>query len=178
MYHIVAAKRQRQYGPALWKNQPPDLFAVSSDTPGLIKLAAAILAGIGGMDEQKDVSTARRNLDPIAAGEKEARAGFKTQPVQRVLPKRLLDPFTEIVRSVHFAGLESACQSAAQLALGLGGLESRPIDPDPGAPSRRASANVGRDLIVWPKSEANEIVPGGMSAAQDAFTLRRMRFAP
>ena len=178
MYHIVAAKRQRQYGPALWKNQPPDLFAVASDTPGLVELAAAILAGIGGMDEQEHVSTTRCNLDPIAAGEKETRAGFEAQPIQRILPERLLDPFTEVVRSDHFAGLESARQSAAQLPLGPGCLESRPIDPDPGAPSRRSSTNVRRDLVVGPEGEANEIVPSGMSAAQDAFTLRRMRFAP
>src|SRR5687767_8539159 len=120
MYHIVAAQRQRQYGSPLWKNQPPGLFAVASDTQGLVELARAILRRVGRVNQQNHVTAPGRRLDPVAPGQKEAGTGLEAEPVQSVLAERLLDPLAEIVGSGRFIGLESAGESASQLALRLG----------------------------------------------------------
>ena len=176
MYHIVAAQRQRQYGPPLWKNQSPPLLA-AADAPGLIELSAAILAGVGGVDQELNLASPGSDVDLLAPGDEVTGARLQPEPVERCLAKRLLDPIAEIGRSGDVIGLEGAGEGTAQLSLRLSRLESRPIDADPGAAAGGTGAHIGRHLPVRPEGQADQIVPGGMRAAQDAFTLGRMRFA-
>ena len=96
---------------------------------------------------------------------------------RRGLPERLFDPLAEVGGSVDVIGLESAGQCAAQFPLRLRGFECKPIDADPGAAPRSSGADVRRNLSVGAERQADQVAPGGMGAAQDAFTLGRMRFA-
>ena len=75
MYHILAPQRQRQYGSARWKNQTlaAASFASLPTRQRLVELAAAVLAGIGGVEQQMDLAAAQRDLDLLAAGDQIAR---------------------------------------------------------------------------------------------------------
>src|SRR4051812_15422287 len=83
MYHILTPERQRQYGPFGWNRQwLPRTFA---DPECLIELAGAVLARIGGVEQEMDVALSRRHLDLLGAGEKGAGARLEPEPVKRRL---------------------------------------------------------------------------------------------
>ena len=68
----------------------------AADAPGLVEPPAAVLAGIGGMDQQLNLALARRGFDPLGAGDQRAAARFKAEPVERLLAQRRLDPLAEV----------------------------------------------------------------------------------
>ena len=56
-------------------------------------------------------------------------------------------------------------------------IERCAVNADPGAAARRPGAHVRADLAVRPEGQANQVIPGGMGAAQDALALGRMATA-
>ena len=122
-------------------------------------------------------AAARGGLDLLAAENEVAGARLEAEPVQRRLAQRRLDPLAEIVGHGDVAGLERAGERALELALGLRRLERGAVDADPGAAAGRPRPHVGRDPAVGAEREADQRVPGGMGAAQDALTLGRVAIA-
>ena len=59
MYHIFAAQRHRQDGATLGKNQAP--LVLPPPTRQAWSSFAAVLAGVGGVDQQVDLAAARRS---------------------------------------------------------------------------------------------------------------------
>jgi len=128
MYHILAAQRQRQYGSLCRQNQTlaAAAFFFRSDPPGLVELASALVAGVGGVEQQDDFAAAGGDLDPLGAEEEVAGARLQAKPVERRLAKRRLDPFAEIGGDRDRAGLERPIERALQLALCIGRIEHVP----------------------------------------------------
>ena len=110
---------------ALGKNQAPCGLA-AADPPGLVELAAAVLAGVGGVDQQWTLPGARRGLDPLGAGDQRCppRASRPSRS-SALLAKRRLDPLAKVGGDVDVAGLERAGERALELALGIGLVERR-----------------------------------------------------
>jgi hypothetical protein len=173
MYHILAAQRHRQDGAAFGKNQA--LLLSASDPPGLVERAIAVLARIGGMDQQMDLAGARRLLDPLAPRQQGSAAGFEPQPVKRLLAKALFDPLAKVGRNIDFAGLERSRQGAFELALGIGLVERRATDADPRAASGSAGADVRSNLAVGTEGEPDQILTRRGSPGKDAAALRDVR---
>src|SRR5690606_9793741 len=150
MYHIFAAERQRQYGARRRQNHPPAAasFLVAADPPGLVQLAPALLAGVGGVDQQRDVAAPRRALDLLGAEHEMAGARLQPEPVERSLGERRLDPCAEIGRNRDAAGPERTRACRLEPAPGQRRLERGAIDADPRAASGRAGTNVRGDLAV------------------------------
>jgi hypothetical protein len=67
-----------------------------SDAQRLIELAAAVGAGIGGVNQQVNVAAPERRLDLLAAGEQGPGTRFEAKPIEYSLPQRRLDPLTQI----------------------------------------------------------------------------------
>ena len=95
MYHILAAQRHRQDSAALGENQAPR----SSPPPtrqAWSSLRAAVLAGVGGVDQQVDLAGAGGGLDPVGAVDQLAAARLQAEPVERRLAQRRFDPLAEV----------------------------------------------------------------------------------
>src|SRR4051812_3926294 len=125
MYHIFAAERQRQYGPFDWQNQTlaAASFLLAPDPPGLVELAPALFAGVGGVEQQRDRAAPGGRLDLLGAEDQIAGARLEPEPVERGLPQRRLDPRAEIPGHGDLAALERAIEGAPELALGVGCVE-------------------------------------------------------
>ena len=176
MYHIFASQRHRQDGAGQGKYQAPLEAAVhrAADAPRLVEAAVAVLAGVGGVNQQMDLARARRLLDALAAGQQRAAARFEPEAVERGLLQRGLDPLAEIIGNGEVGGLEGAGERALELALGLRGFELGPADADPRPAAVGAGADVGRDLAVGAKRQANEVVTRRGAAREDAGPLARL----
>ena len=156
MYHILPPQRQRQYGSFGWNRQRfPRAFAHAE---GLVELARAVLARIGGVQKQLHLALARGDLDLLGAGEEGAGARFQPQPVERCLAQGGLGALGEIVGSAKIAGLERAGERTLQLPVRLSLFQRVAIDADPGPAAGRLGADVGENLTVGPEGQANEIL--------------------
>ena len=173
MYHILAPQCHRQDSAALGEYHP--LRPASADPPGLVERSAAVLAGVGGVEQQVDLARAGGGLDPVGAVDEVAGARFHAEPVERGLAQRCLGPLAEIGGNVDVVGLERALQRGLELALGVGRVELGAGDADPGAAARSAGADVGRDLAVGPEREPDQLVPRALAAGEDARPLRDVR---
>jgi hypothetical protein len=85
MYHILASEGQRQYGSFRWKNQSLSLAILVSaaDSPGLVELAGAILAGIGCVQQQVNLAAAQRHVDLLASGDEGSCPRFQAEAIER-----------------------------------------------------------------------------------------------
>src|SRR3954466_9738345 len=144
MYHILPPERQRQYGSSGWNCEALPLLP--ADPPGLVELAVAVLAGIGGMEEEVGLPLATGGLDLFGAGEQRPRPRLEAEPVERRLAQRRFDAFGKVGRDAKLAGLERAGERRLQFAVRLRLLERRAADADPRAAARRLGADVGEDF--------------------------------
>jgi hypothetical protein len=99
---------------------------------------------------------------------------LQSQPVERRLAERRLDPLAEIGGNLERRRLERACECALQLALGDWPRRARPPDTDPGAATRRPRADIRRDLAARPEREPDQLIPGSCPPREDAAALRDM----
>ncbi len=127
------------------------------------------------MDEERDLARAGGILDFVGTVDEVAGARLHAEPVERGLPKRLLDAFAEIGGNNDVVRLEGALQRGLELALGVGGVEFGPADPDPGSPYRRAGADVGSNRAVGTEREPDQLVARALAAREDARPLRDVR---
>src|SRR5260221_2617587 len=169
MYHIFAPKCHGQDSAIQGEYHPPDL--ASAHTPGLIELAAAVLAGVGGVDQQRDLARAGGIVDLVGAVDEVAGPGFHAEAVERGLPERLLGPFTEIGGDSEVVRLEGAAQRCLELSLGVGVVELGASDADPGAAAWRPRANVGRDGPIGSEREPDQLVAIALAAGEGASAL-------
>src|SRR2546422_1924508 len=121
MYHILAAQRQRQYGPFGWKNQP---FAGSAADPrpnslGLIESAPTIRSRVRRVKQQTQLTAAGGRLDTLGSSDQRACPSLEAEPVERGLAKRGFDPFRQVVGNGQLVRLEGAQQGAPEFAPGL-----------------------------------------------------------
>ena len=80
--------------PALARPLPSSSAA---DPPGLVELAAALVAGVGGVEQQVRPCRARAAVSiRLGADDQVAGARLEPEPVERRLPQRRLDPLAEI----------------------------------------------------------------------------------
>ena len=173
MYHILAPKCHGQDSARLREYHP--LGLASADAPRLVEPLAAVLAGVGGMDEQVDLARARGVLDPLGAVDEVAGARLHAEPVERGLAQR------GSVRSPRSAGtltslvLNARCSAAFSLPLALASSSSAratPIHaPRPGARARTSGATVA----VGPEREPDQLVLRALAASEDAGPLRDVR---
>src|SRR5688572_5192294 len=136
MYHILTAKRQRQYG-AFRREYHPQRPA-AADPPGLVELGIAVRTRVGGVDQHADLAAPGGSLDLLRAGYQAAGAGLEPEPVERGLAQGSLDPGAEIVRDGDRRVLERMSERPLQSALCLRRLERIATDADPGATTWRA----------------------------------------
>ena len=59
-------------------------------------MLAAVLAGVGGVDQQVDLAGPGGGFDPLGAVDQGAAARFQAQPVERRLAQRGVDPLAEV----------------------------------------------------------------------------------
>ena len=157
MYHILAAQCQGQYGarrpamPSPCRSLPS---RIAADAPGLVELAVAVGAGIGGVEQQVELARcAPRSRSCSAPVSSVPERDFEPEPVERVaLRARLRSRSGRSSGIAIGAGLERAGQRALELALGDRRLElgarrrrSRRRGPAPwrghrAAPRRRATS--------------------------------------
>ena len=174
MYHIFAPQCQGQDSARLrgispLRDSPPPTRQAWS------RLAAAVLAGVGGVDQQVDLARAGGGFDRSDAVDEVAGARFHAEPVERRLAQRGLGPLAEVGRDRDVVGLERALERGLELALGVGRVELGAGDADPRAAARRAGADVGRDLAVGPEREPDQLVLGALAAGEDARPLGDVR---
>src|SRR6185295_4134572 len=98
-------------------------FLVAADPPGLVELAPALFAGVGGVEQQRDRAAAGGGLDLLGAEDEIAGARLEPEPVERGLPERRLDPRAEILGHGDLAALDRAIEGASELAFGVGRVE-------------------------------------------------------
>src|SRR5215218_9281600 len=94
MYHILASQRHRQDGAFFRKYQSSRPAA--ADPPGLVELAAAVLASVGGMDQQMHLAGPGGGLDSVGAVDQRAAARFEPQAVERGLAQSGGDAVAEV----------------------------------------------------------------------------------
>ncbi len=92
---------------------------VFADAPCLIALAAAISAGVGGVEEKADLTAARRRVDLLCAQDKMPCPRFQAQAVEKRFFKSALDASGKVIDQFDLVGLERAAKHAGKLALGL-----------------------------------------------------------
>ena len=85
MYHIVAPKGHGQVSAPFGEYHPPGL--ASAYPPSLVELAAAVFAGVRGVEQERDLAGAGSGLDPFRAVDEVARARFHAEAVERRLVK-------------------------------------------------------------------------------------------
>src|SRR5918993_5265162 len=146
MYHILAPQGHRQDRALLGEYKPAGLAAAYP--PSLVERSPAVLARIGGVDQQVHLAGARGGFDPIGAVDQGPAARLEAQPVERRLAKRPLGLLAEIRRDLKIADLERSRQRALELALGIGRVELGPIDRNPRAAARSAGTDVRAHLAV------------------------------
>src|SRR5437764_10812958 len=117
MYHIFAPQCQRQDSTRLGEYHPPR--AAISDAPRLIEAPAAVLAGVGGVDQQVDLAGAGSGLDPLGAVDDVAGARLHPEAIEHRLAQRLCGPLAEIGGDLHAVDLEGALQRTPELAAGV-----------------------------------------------------------
>ena len=83
-------------------NTKPRALSAAADPPGLVELAAAVLAGVGGVDQQVRPCPARAaasiRSEPLI---RLPAARFEAQPVERLLAQRRFDPLAEVGGNVE-----------------------------------------------------------------------------
>src|SRR4029453_16700061 len=133
MYHILGAQRHRQDGASLRKYQALAAPAAGprTDSEGLVELPAAVLAGVGGMDQQRHLALTGSGLDALGAIDEHAAASLQAKPVERLAAQRGFDPLPEVGRDVDVAGLERPGERALELALGIGFVQRLAANADP-----------------------------------------------
>src|SRR5690348_2454707 len=166
VYHIVPPKchgqdsaRQREYHP---------LLLSAADPPGLVEFAAAVLGGVGRVDEEVDLARSRGRLDLVGAVDQVARARLHAEPVERGLAQSRFGPSPEVRRDLHVIRLERTLERRLELALRVRGVELGVGDADPRTAPRRPRADVGRDAAVGTEREANELLLRAFSAGKNA----------
>jgi hypothetical protein len=174
MYHIFAAQCHRQDSARLWEYHPS--LVASTHSPCLVEAPAAVLARIGGMEEQVDLAGAGGGLDALGAVDQIARPRFHSEAVEGGLPERSFDPGAEVGGNRKGVGFERALQRRLQLVLGMSVVELDARDSDPRAAARGAGANVGCHGTVRPEREPDQLLFRGLAAGEDAGALRFGRF--
>src|SRR5438270_13473673 len=79
MYHIFAPKCHGQDSAIQGKYHPSRV--ASAHAPGLVEVAAAVLAGVGGVDQQRDLARASGIFHLVGAVDEVAGARFHAKPV-------------------------------------------------------------------------------------------------
>ena len=153
MYHIFAAKRHRQDGAPFGKYQalrgppPPTRQAWSS-------LLAAVLAGVGGMDQQRTLPCAGGSFDALGAGDQRAAAGFEAQAVERLAWRSAAS-----IRSPRSAGTSTSpvlkARASAPLSLPLALASSSALRPTP-IQAPRPGARARTSGATWPSGTEGE----------------------
>ena len=157
------------------ENQPLRPLPPSADPPGLVELAAAVLAGVGGVEQQVDLARAARRFRPasaplirVARRAPRARAGrappgaAPPRSARRDRRGRRASPVLKARASAPFSlPLALAASSAAR---------STPIQaPRPGARARTSGA-------TWPSGPSASRIScsrGAVPPREDAGALRR-----
>jgi hypothetical protein len=175
MYHILSPQCHGQDSASFGENHP--FRTPSAHSPRLVELSSAILAGIGSMDKKRDLTHASRILDPLGAVDEVACARLHAEAVESVPAERGLGQLAKISGDADLAGLEGALDRGLEFAFGIGGIELGAGDSDPGPATLRPGADVGRDLCVGRKREADQLVARRGPPREDAGPLRNMRSA-
>jgi hypothetical protein len=173
MYHILAAKRHRQDGAREGKNQALRLAATYA--PRLVKGAVAVLACIGGVNEQVNLAGTGRHLNLLRSIDQRPAARFQAKAVERLLAEGGFDLLAEIGWNLDVIRLEGAGEGALELALGIGFVERLAADADPRAAARSAGADIGCDLSVGAKGEPDQLLARRRPPREDAGALCYMR---
>ena len=78
----------------------------AAHSPGLVEPLAAVLAGIGSVNQQGDLALARGDFDPLGTIDQRATASFEAEAVERLLAQGGFDAPAEIGRNVDGPRLE------------------------------------------------------------------------
>src|SRR5205085_9373695 len=108
----------------------------AADPPSLIELPSAVLARIGGVDQELDVALTSSDFDLVGAVDEIAGARLHPEPVEGRLTKRGFDTLAQVGWDLYIAGLERAGERALEPALGVGLVELGARDPNPGTTAR------------------------------------------
>ena len=116
MYHIFAPQCQRQDSTRLGEYHPPraPISHARPDSVGLIEAPAAVLAGVGGVDQQVYLTGASGGLDPFGAVDDVAGTRLHPEAIEHRLAQRQRDPLAEIGGDLHIIDLEGALQDRAE----------------------------------------------------------------
>jgi hypothetical protein len=122
-----------------------------------------------------DLARARRLLDALAAGQQRAAACLEPEAIEGRLLERGLDAFAQIIRDGEVLRFEGAGKGAFELAFGMRRFQLGAADANPRTTAIGTGADVGRDLAVGAKREADEVVTRGGAAREDTGPLARPR---
>ena len=122
-----------------------------------------------------DLAGAGRGIDLVVAVDERPSARFEAEPVERRLTQRRGDAVAKVGGDRHVIGLEGALQRAFQLALGIGGVELRLGDADPGTAARGTGTDVGSDFAVRRQGKPDQFLSRRRPPREDAGPLRCMR---
>src|SRR3954447_10858961 len=136
MYHIFAPECHGQDSAIQGEYHPPGI--ASAHAPGLVEVAAAVFARVGGVDQQRDFARSGGILDLVGAVDQVAGPRFHAEAVECGLPERLLYQLAEIGGDVEVVGLERALQRALELALDVGCIKLGASNADPRTAAGRA----------------------------------------
>ena len=166
MYHILAPKCHGQDSAPLGEYHPLRLAA--ADPPGLVELAAPVLAGVGGVEQQtRPCRRGPRHLDLVGAVDEVAGARLHAEAVERGLAQRLLGALAKVGGDVQVVGLERALQRGLKLALGVGGIEL--------VPARRRSRRRGPGRGRGRRARRLPSGPSASRISSSFVPLRRVR---
>jgi hypothetical protein len=174
MYHIVASKRHRQYGAFHGDYHPAERasLGVKADAQRLIELPVAVFRGIGGMEQEMELTAPGCLGYLVRSGEQSTGASLEAEAVKRRTAQAIIDPVREVAGNGKLTGLEGSSERTLELTFGDCRFESGAIDADPGAAPAGLGAQVGHDAAIRAQRKTNEIVPCAMFGRQDAFALR------
>jgi hypothetical protein len=140
VYHILAPQCHRQDSARLGEYHP--LLLASADAPRLVERPAAVLARVGGMDQEVDVAGAGGIFDTLGTVDEVACARFHAKAIESLLAEGFLDAVAKVGGDRHGIGFEGALEGGLELALSVGLVELGAGYADPRAPPRRAGADV------------------------------------
>jgi hypothetical protein len=149
----------------------------SAYSPCLVELPAPVVAGVGGVDEQRDLARSGGGFDLVGAIDEVAGPSLHPKPVERVLAKSGLRASAEISRHGDIMRLERALERRLKPAFGVGCIEFAASDPDPGAAAWSAGAHVRRHAAIRAEREADQFILRAFSAREDARPLRDVRLS-
>src|SRR6185312_4602567 len=143
MYHIVPPKCHGQDSARFGEYYP--LWAASAHSPGLVEFLAAVVARVGGVDQQRDLARAGGILDLVGPVDQVASARFHAETVKGGLPQCRLGALAKIRGKLHIIRLEGALKCGLELALRICPIEFGAADTDPCATARSPRTDVWRD---------------------------------